>query len=173
MLLLPKPRPRSFWVLWRGYICQRCQGSKLTIAPLARGDWKPRGMSRIFAQVVRRASGYFNWFCQLCVTMNETNYWNLTRTSIKIITNRQNNLVLASVARTVKSRSVHDTSVASQTSIRWRFCHGILIGLTWTFSIIMNLSSLIKYDGLSHTVLAMVLELSRCCGQCRVASCDA
>ena len=47
------------------------QGSKLT---LARGDWKPRGMSRIFAQVVRRASGYFNLFCQLCVTMNETNY---------------------------------------------------------------------------------------------------
>ena len=29
----------------------------------------------------------------------------------------------------------------------------------------MNLSSLIKYDGLSHTVLAMVLGLSRCWGQ--------
>ena len=49
-------------------------GFEINAHPLARGDWKPRGMSRIFAQVVRRASGYFNLFCQLCVTMNETNY---------------------------------------------------------------------------------------------------
>ena len=65
-------------------------------------------MSRILAHVVRRASGYLNLFCQLCVTMNETNYWNVSRKSIKIIrpTNRQNNLVLASVERTAKSCSV-------------------------------------------------------------------
>ena len=81
-------------------------GFEINARPLARGDWKPRGMSRIFAQVVRRASEYFNLFCQLCVTMNETNYWNLTRKSIKIITNCQNNLVLATVARTAKSCSV-------------------------------------------------------------------
>ncbi len=37
--------------------------------------------------------------------MNETNYCNLTTKSIKIITNHQNNLVLASVARTAKSCS--------------------------------------------------------------------
>ena len=49
-------------------------GFEINARPLARGEWKPRGMSRIFAQVVRRASGYFNLFCQLCVTMNETNY---------------------------------------------------------------------------------------------------
>ena len=49
-------------------------GFEINARPLARGDWKPWGMSRIFAQVVRRASGYFNLFCQLCVTMNETNY---------------------------------------------------------------------------------------------------
>ena len=39
----------------------------------------------------------------------------------------------------------------------------------------MNLSSLIKYDGLSHTVLATVhwyLDFP-CCGKCSVASCDA
>ena len=155
-------------------------GFEINACPLARGDWKPRGMSRIFAQVVRRASGYFNLFCQLCVTMNETNYWNLTRKSIKIITNCQNNLVLATVAWTAKSCSVGHgyntrllTRVASQTSIRWHFCHAILICLTWTFFLIMNLSSLIKYDGLSHTVLATVLVLSRCCRQCSVASCDA
>ena len=39
-------------------------GFEINARPLARGDWKPRGMSRIFAQVVRRASGYFNLFCQ-------------------------------------------------------------------------------------------------------------
>ena len=119
-------------------------GFEINARPLARGDWKPRGMSRIFAQVVRRASGYFNLFCQLCVTMNETNYWNLTRKSIKIIANCQNNLVLVTVARTAKSCSVGHgyntgtrllTHVASQTSIRWRFCHAILICLTWTFSL--------------------------------------
>ena len=49
-------------------------GFEINARPLARGDWKPRGMSRIFAQVVRRASGYFNLFCQLGMTMNETNY---------------------------------------------------------------------------------------------------
>ena len=49
-------------------------GFEINARPLARGDWKPRGMSRIFAQVVRRASGYFNLFCQLYVTLNETNY---------------------------------------------------------------------------------------------------
>ena len=63
-------------------------GFEINARPLARGDWKPRGMSRIFAQVVRRASEYFNLFCQLGMTMNETNYWNLTTKSIKIITNR-------------------------------------------------------------------------------------
>ena len=42
--------------------------------PLARGEWKSRGMSRIFAQVVRRASGYLNLFCQLYVPTNESNY---------------------------------------------------------------------------------------------------
>ena len=46
-------------------------GFEINARPLARGDWKPRGMSRIFAQVVRRASGYFNLFCQLGMTMNE------------------------------------------------------------------------------------------------------
>ena len=144
-------------------------------------------MSRIFAQVVRRASGYFNLFCQLCVTINETNYWNLTRKSITIITNRQNNLVLANVARTAKSCSTVQynyirpntrllTHVASQTSIRWRFCHAILICLTWTSFVIMNLSSLIKYDGLSHTVLATVLPgvVGNAAGrQCSIASCNA
>ena len=49
-------------------------GFEINARPLARGEWKPRGMSRIFAQVIRRASGYFNFFCQLGVTMNETNY---------------------------------------------------------------------------------------------------
>ena len=49
-------------------------GFEINARPLARGDWKPRGMSRIFAQVVRRASEYFNLFCQLGMTMNETNY---------------------------------------------------------------------------------------------------
>ena len=52
----------------------RSTGFEINARPLARGDWKPRGMSRIFAQVVRRASGYFNLFCQLGMTMNETNY---------------------------------------------------------------------------------------------------
>ena len=85
-------------------------GFEINARLLARRDWKPRGMSRIFAQVVRRASGYFNLFCQLGVTMNKTNYWNLTTKSIKIITNHQNNLVLASVARTAKSCSVQSTS---------------------------------------------------------------
>ena len=51
----------------------QASGFEINARPLAGGDWK-RGMSRIFAQVVRRASGYFNLFCQLCVTMNETNY---------------------------------------------------------------------------------------------------
>ena len=49
-------------------------GFEINARPLARGDWKQRGMSRIFAQVAHRASGYFNFFCQLSVTMNETNY---------------------------------------------------------------------------------------------------
>ena len=51
-------------------------GFEINARPLARGDWKPRGMSRIFAQVVRRASGYFNLFSQLGLyeTLNETNY---------------------------------------------------------------------------------------------------
>ncbi len=49
-------------------------GFEINARPLARGDWKRWGMSRIFAQVVRRASGYFNLFFQLRVTMNETNY---------------------------------------------------------------------------------------------------
>ena len=40
-------------------------GFEINTRPLARGDWKSRGMSRIFAQVVRLASGYFNLFCQL------------------------------------------------------------------------------------------------------------
>ena len=69
-----------------GIYAHTTTGFEINARPLARGDSKPRGMSRIFAQVVRRASGYFNLFCQLCVTMNETNYWNLTRKSIKIIT---------------------------------------------------------------------------------------
>ena len=56
------------------YIIMLLAGFEINARPLARGDWKPRGMSRIFAQVVRRASGYFNLFCQLYVTMNETNY---------------------------------------------------------------------------------------------------
>ena len=131
-------------------------GFKINARPLARGDWKPRGMSRIFAQVVRRAGGYLNLFCELCVTMNETNYWNLTRKSIKIITNCQNNLVLATVARTAKSCSVghgYNTHLLTRVASH---CHAILICLTWTFFVIMNLSSLIKYDGLSHTVLATV-----------------
>ena len=68
-----RPAPLSYVTL---------AGFEINARPLPRGDWKPRGMSRIFAQVVRRASGYFNLFCQLCVTMNETNYWNLTRMSI-------------------------------------------------------------------------------------------
>ena len=55
-------------------ILDSTSGFEINARPLARGDWKPRGMSRIFAQVVRRASGYFNLFCQLCVTTNETNY---------------------------------------------------------------------------------------------------
>ena len=66
------------------------QGSKLT---LARGEWKSRGMSRIFAQVVRRASGYLNLFCQLYVPTNESNYWNISRMTVNSITNHQNNLV--------------------------------------------------------------------------------
>ena len=31
-------------------------GVEINARPLARGEWKPRGMSRIFAEVVRRAS---------------------------------------------------------------------------------------------------------------------
>ena len=68
-------------------------GFKINAHPLARGDRKPRGMSRIFAQVVRRASGYYKLFCQLYVPMNESNYWNLTRMPIKLITTRLNNPV--------------------------------------------------------------------------------
>ena len=49
------------------------QGSKLTLAPSPEAS-KSRGMSRIFAQVVRRASGYLNLFCQLYVPTNESNY---------------------------------------------------------------------------------------------------
>ncbi len=49
-------------------------GVEINARPLARGEWKSRGMSRIFAQVVRRASGYLNLFCQLYVPTNESNY---------------------------------------------------------------------------------------------------
>ena len=50
-------------------------GVEINARPLARGEWKSRGMSRMFAQVVRRASGYFNLFCQLYVVpTNESNY---------------------------------------------------------------------------------------------------
>ena len=49
-------------------------GVEINAHTLARGDCKPRGMSRIFAEVVRRASGYFNVFCQLYVPMTESNY---------------------------------------------------------------------------------------------------
>ena len=34
----------------------RKAGVEINARPLARGEWKPRGMSRIFAEVVRRAS---------------------------------------------------------------------------------------------------------------------
>ena len=34
-------------------------GVEINARPLARGEWKPRGMSRIFAEVVRRASCFF------------------------------------------------------------------------------------------------------------------
>ena len=37
-------------------------GVKINARPLARGEWKPRGMSRIFAEVVRRASWFFFFF---------------------------------------------------------------------------------------------------------------
>ena len=49
-------------------------GVEINARPLARGEWKSRGMSRIFAQVVRRASGYLNLFCQLYAPTNESNY---------------------------------------------------------------------------------------------------
>ena len=39
-------------------------GVEMNDRPLARGEWKPRGMSRIFAEVVRRASRFcFCFFC--------------------------------------------------------------------------------------------------------------
>ena len=68
-------------------------GVEINARPLARGEWKSRGMSRIFAQVVRRASGYLNLFCQLYVPTNESNYWNISRMTVNSITNHQNNLV--------------------------------------------------------------------------------
>ena len=68
-------------------------GVEINARPLARGEWKSRGMSRIFAQVVRRASGYLNLFCQLYVPMNDSNYWNLSGMTVKSITNNQHNLV--------------------------------------------------------------------------------
>ena len=37
-------------------------GVEITARPLARGEWKPRGMSRIFAEVVRRASWFYFLF---------------------------------------------------------------------------------------------------------------
>ena len=37
-------------------------GVEINARPLARGEWKPRGMSRIFAEVVRRASWLFFFF---------------------------------------------------------------------------------------------------------------
>ena len=49
-------------------------GVEVEINALARGEWKSRGMSRIFAHVVRRANGYLNLFCQLYVPTNESNY---------------------------------------------------------------------------------------------------
>ena len=53
---------------------QEHSGVKINAHPLARGEWKSRGMSRIFAEVVRQASGNFNVFCQLYMPTNGLNY---------------------------------------------------------------------------------------------------
>ena len=55
-------------------IVHAISGVEINARPLARGEWKSQGMSRIFAQVVCRASGYLNLFCQLYVPTNESNY---------------------------------------------------------------------------------------------------
>ena len=57
-----------------GQVIPSWTGVEINARPLARGEWKSRGMSRICAQVVRRASGYLNLFCQLYVPTNESNY---------------------------------------------------------------------------------------------------
>ena len=157
-------------------------GFEINARPLARGDWKPWGMSRIFAQVIRRASGYFNLFCQLYVTLNETNYWNLTRKSIKIITNHQNNLVLASVARTAKSCSVlgldlytsaHPRRISDKRQVTFLPCDFNLFDLNFLRYHEPVFSYQIWWTVSHRFGNGMVLGLSRCCGQCRVASCDA
>ena len=61
-------------ISYLGGIGQWLSGVEINARPLARGEWKSRGMSRIFVQVVRRASGYLNLFCQLYVPTNESNY---------------------------------------------------------------------------------------------------
>ena len=43
-------------------VWRHCSGVEINARPLARGEWKPRGMSRIFAEVVRRASFFFFFF---------------------------------------------------------------------------------------------------------------
>ena len=55
-----------FHLSWPPNIGQSCRicssGVEINARPLARGEWKPRGMSRIFAEVVRRAIFFFFFF---------------------------------------------------------------------------------------------------------------
>ena len=69
-------------------------GVEINAHPLARGEWKSRGMSRIFAEVVRQASGNFNVFCQVYMPTNGLNYWNLTRIPSTIINTRKLFIIL-------------------------------------------------------------------------------
>ena len=117
-------------------------GFEINARPLARGEWKSRGMRRIFAQVVWRASGYFNLFCKLYVPTNESNYWNFTRMTVKIITNRRNNLVylitLCKLYIIIELSSAHSSRVSLSDRTVSKY--------------INNLRSPITYDGLTHTL---------------------
>ena len=46
-------------------------GVEINARPLARGEWKPRGMSRICAEVVRRASFFFFFFFFSIISLKE------------------------------------------------------------------------------------------------------
>ena len=117
-------------------------GVEINAHPLARGEWKSRGISRIFAEVVRQASGNFNVFCQLYMPTNGLNYWNLTRIPSTIINTRRNNLVdgklimileLARIKRSgaAQSRRIRQEHQCTTTSVPIRYDALIHNGWQW------------------------------------------